>query len=254
MSLNLANWMMVFLRASALLAVFPVFSARSFPPQLRVALGALLAWLVLPALPATAPLGDSLGSLVGAMIVEVCVGLLLGFVSRMVFFALDMAGAVIATEVGLILPPGVNPLQDSQATVASVLLFYLAAMLWFSLDLHHWLLLGFRDSYRLLPLGGAHVSEALLTDVLGRTAKTFVVALQLAAPVMAISFIITLVFSVLGRAVPQMNVFVESFSVRILVGLTVFGLTCQLMAQHIANYLRRLPEDMLRVAQLLGAG
>jgi flagellar biosynthesis protein FliR len=52
--------------------------------------------------------------------------------------------------------------------------------------------------------------------------------------------------------VPQMNVFSESFSVRLLAGMTVFGLTCQLMAQHIANYLQRLPEDVLRVAQLVG--
>ena len=40
---------------------------------------------------------------------------------------------------------------------------------------------------------------------------------------------------------------------RILVGLSVFGLTMQLMSQHIANYLHRLPEDMLQVAQFLGA-
>jgi flagellar biosynthetic protein FliR len=70
---------------------------------------------------------------------------------------------------------------------------------------------------------------------------------------MAVSFIISLVFSVLGRAVPQMNVFSESFSVRPLVGLSVFGLTLDLMSEHIVNYLRRLPEDMLQVAQLLGA-
>jgi flagellar biosynthesis protein FliR len=49
-----------------------------------------------------------------------------------------------------------------------------------------------------------------------------------------------------------MNVFHESFAVRPLVGLTVFGLTLDLMAEHIINYLRRLPEDVLRTAQLLG--
>jgi hypothetical protein len=48
-----------------------------------------------------------------------------------------------------------------------------------------------------------------------------------------------------------MNVFSESFAVRPLVGLTVFGLTLDMMSEHIANYLRRLPEDMLRVSQLL---
>jgi hypothetical protein len=51
-----------------------------------------------------------------------------------------------------------------------------------------------------------------------------------------------------------MNVFHESFAVRTLAGLSVFGLTLQLMSQHIINYLRRLPEDMLSVAHLLSAG
>jgi flagellar biosynthetic protein FliR len=74
----------------------------------------------------------------------------------------------------------------------------------------------------------------------------------MAAPVLAVAFIITLVFAVLGRAVPQMNVFAENFSVRLLAGMIVFGLTCQLLAQHIANYLGRLPDDVLRVAQLMG--
>ena len=50
-----------------------------------------------------------------------------------------------------------------------------------------------------------------------------------------------------------MNVFTESFAFRTLAGLMVFGLTLNLMAQHITNYLNRLPEDILRVAQLLGA-
>ena len=61
-------------------------------------------------------------------------------------------------------------------------------------------------------------------------------------------------FSVIGRAVPQMNIFVESLAFRILAGLMVFGLSLNLMAQHIVNYLRRLPEDLVRVAQLLGGG
>ena len=58
--------------------------------------------------------------------------------------------------------------------------------------------------------------------------------------------------SMLGRAVPQMNVFAESFPIRTLVGLTIFGTTSTFMAQHMLNYLRRLPEDTLRVMQLLG--
>jgi flagellar biosynthetic protein FliR len=251
---ELNTWMLIFLRVSSMLAVFPIFSVGNFPVQLRLALGGLMAALLTPTLPPAHVGSEDFLGLVGVMMMEVGVGLMLGFAGRMVFFALDTAGALISTEIGLSLPAGINPLSEAQSVVPGMVLYYLAAMLWFSLDMHHWMLAGFQKSYTYLPIGGPHLSGMLLNDIVTRTSETFLIALQLAAPVMAVSFIISLVFSVLSRAVPQMNVFAESFSIRILCGLSVFGLTMQLMSQHIMNYLWRLPEDMLRVAQLLGAG
>jgi len=249
---ELTNWLMVFLRVSAMLAVFPVFSAQNVPAQLRLALGALVALLVSATLPAPVPAQDLWG-LVGQMGMEIAIGLALGFASRMVFFALEIAGAIVGIEIGLAMPAGLNPMSDTSMTAPGAILYYLAVMLWLTLDMHHWMLAGFQRTYSFLPVGGAHVSQAFLADIVGRTSGIFVIALQLAAPLMAVSFIISLVFSVLGRAVPQMNVFSESFAVRPLVGLSVFGLTLDLMSEHIVNYLRRLPEDMLQIAQLLGA-
>jgi len=245
------NWLLVFLRVSAMLAVFPVFSARNFPVQLRLALGAITALLVSATLPAPV-LAQDLWGLAGQMAMEVLIGLMLGFASRMIFFALEIAGAIIGVEIGLSMPTGINPMSATSMTPPAAILYYLAIMLWLTLDLHHWMLVGFQRTYAFLPIGGAHLSQAFLADIVARTSGLFVIALQLAAPLMAVSFIISLIFSVLGRAVPQMNVFGESFAVRPLVGLSVLGLTLQLMSEHIVNYLRRLPEDVLRVAQLLG--
>jgi flagellar biosynthetic protein FliR len=248
-----ANWLMVFLRVGAMLAVFPIFSAKNFPVQLRLALGALMATLICSTVapPQTSP--SDLWALTGQMAIEIGAGLMFGFASRMIFYILDIAGAIIGVEIGLSLPSDINPLAEAQTAAPAMILYYLAATLWLSLDMHHWMLAGFQKTYALLPLGGAHLSHVLLTDVVACTSQIFLVAVQLAAPLMAVSFIISLVFSVLARAVPQMNVFQESFSVRPLVGMSVFGLTLELMAQHIINYLRHLPEDMLRVAQLMGA-
>ena len=243
---------MVFLRVSAMLAVFPVFSAANFPVQLRLALGALMAVLVSATLPGVTPPAQDLWGLTGQMAMEIGIGLMLGFASRMIFYSLEIAGAIVGIEIGLSMPAGLNPISETNMTAPSAILYYLAIMLWLTLDMHHWMLIGFQRSYVFLPIGGAHLTHQFLNDVVGRTGGIFVVALQLAAPLMAVSFIISLVFAVLGRAVPQMNVFHESFAVRPLVGLTVFGLTLDLMAEHVMNYLRRLPEDILRTAQLLG--
>jgi len=246
---DLTTWLMVFLRASSMLAVFPVFSARNFPVQLRLALGALLALMVAATLPANAVQASDFLGLAGQMAVEVGLGLALGFACQMVFFMLEIAGSLISTEIGLSMPPGINPMSETMMPTTATILYYLAILLWLSLDMHHWMLLGFQKTYALVPIGTAHISQTLVKDVIARTGGMFAIALQMAAPLLAVSFIISLVFTVLGRAVPQMNVFAESFAVRPLAGLTVFGLTLDLMAQHIINYLHKLPADFLRLAQ-----
>ena len=233
-----------------MLAALPMFSMRTFPVQLRIGLGALIALLVTPMLPTVPVANGSLWSLARLMFAEASFGLLLGLVCRFVFFALEIAGGFVATEMGLMLPQEFSQFVDGSSMAPGVALYWLAAMLLFSLNLHHWMIAGFERSYQLVPMGGAHLSEALFVEVVARSSKVFVIALQIAAPLMAVSFLITLVFSVLSRAVPQMNVFAESFPVRTLLGLVTFGITGTFMAEHIANYLRRLPEDMLSVARL----
>jgi flagellar biosynthetic protein FliR len=79
----------------------------------------------------------------------------------------------------------------------------------------------------------------------------FLVGVQIAAPIIASSFLALVLLGFLGRLVPQMNVFAENFSLRIVTGMAVFGLTIEISAQHIINALHRLPEDMLRIARLL---
>ncbi len=248
-----ATWWMVFLRAGGLMTLFPVFSAPVVTPRLRVALAALVAFLLAPMIAPVAMAQWKIPDLAVIMAQEMLVGLLLGFVCRMLFFALEIAGSIITAEIGLSLPPSFNPLTASQATIPGVLLNYLATVLWLCLDMHHWLLVGVHRTYSLVPVGAAHLSETLIRGVLAWIGWLFLAAMQIAAPVLALSFILSLVFAVLGRAVPQMNVFSGSFAIRILAGLMVFAAAIQVMGMHIVNHLRRLPDDLLRLAQVLGS-
>jgi len=253
MEIDLYNWLMVFLRFGAFLLVLPFFSMTNFPVTMRVALSALAALLLAPILPPFSLGNLPFFSLFGVMMQEICIGLLLGFVTRIVFFAVDLAGNVIASELGLNMGAILDPMTGVSSQVPGTILFFLAAVVMLTLDLHHWILVGFERTYSVLPVGGAHLNGELFNLLLAQTSNIFIVALEIAAPVLAVSFVVTVVFGVLSRAVPQMNVFILSFSFRIVGGLIVFGFTLQLAAQHVINYLNRLPDDLLYVAQLLGA-
>lgn len=250
---DVATWFLVFVRLGAVLMLFPLFSAQNVPILVRIALSALAALLVSASVPPFDMGAASMGGLMKLFFVEVSVGVLLGFICRLVFMAIELAAGVVASEMGLSMSNAFNPLSSEQTPTPGLILYWMAVMLMFSLDLHHWLLAGFQRSFDAVPIGGAGLSQALYDDVIGRTGKVFWVAVQMTAPVLACSFLITLIFSLLGRAVPQMNVFAESFPVKSLAGMFVFGMTCTLMAQHIMNYLQRLPSDFLRVATLLGS-
>lgn len=252
MDLDFQNWMLIFMRISAFLLVLPFFSATNFPVTMRVALAALTALLLAPMLPPFVLGKLELFGILGAMAKEVCIGVLLGFVARLVFYSAELAGNIIATEIGLNMGTILNPMGQGASQIPGSILFFLAAVVMLSLDLHHWMLLGFERTYAVLPMGVAHLNADLFADVVGRTGKIFVIALQISAPVLAVSFVVTVIFGVLSRAVPQMNVFQMSFPFRIVAGLAVFGFTLQLTAQYVSNYLNRLPDDLLLIAQMMG--
>ena len=251
---DITNWLLVFVRASAFLSILPIFTMLNVPVQMRVGLGALLAVLIAPTLPPFPIAQMAFIGLLGLFAKEIAAGLLIGFVTRMVFFAADFAGQVMGNEMGLTLASVFDPVNGRPTQAPAMVMFLLTCVLMMSLDLHHWLITGFQYTYTLLPIGAEHFREVLFTTIVDHTSRVFLVGVQIAGPLIAASFLAMLLLAFLGRLVPQMNVFAESFALRIACGLVVFSVTMEISAQHILNGLHRLPQDMMRVAQYLGVG
>ena len=249
------TWFMVFIRAGAMLSIFPIFSAAAMPMRIRIALAGFLAMLSMPgvSLPEGFIDGDSI-SFVGLIAKEVAFGLLLGFVCRLILFAVALAGHYIGGQLGLQLSSLIAPGESTPSQTPAVMLNMITVMLMFSLDIHFELLMGFQQSYNVLAIGGGHLSNALFTEITGLCARTFVVALRIAAPLLAVGIVVNLLMMVLGRTIPEVNVFILSFSIRILVGVFLFGFTLSLAAREITNYLRHLPDDFVVVTRLLAGG
>ena len=240
-------WMMAFVRTGGLFAMLPVFSARGMPVLVRVALAAFLSWTVATTLHAPASIPADVVSLVLAAAHELIIGLLMGLGSRLVFFAVEMAGQLISTEMGLAMSTQLDPMSQSNPTSIGLAMYHLAALLFLLSGAHHYVLAAFLRSFELSPPGllslNANAGEVFVRS----TGNIFLVAVQIAAPIMAVNFIVTLTFAILGKAAPSMNVFAESFAARILVGLTLLGLTLGVTAQLVLTELRNAPELMLRL-------
>jgi len=132
------TWLMVFLRTVGVIMQLPVLVGRPIPVTVRLGLCVCLATLLAGVVPGSA-VPASLFGLVAACAGEVLLGLALGFVGRIAFAAVEMAGRLIASEIGLSAMPGMGVPEPSTEPVAALLSSF-AVVLYFMCGGHELLL------------------------------------------------------------------------------------------------------------------
>lgn len=243
----LFSWLMVFMRALGLIALFPSLAGRPLPPAWRGAIAACLATLLYTLVP-HAPISASahVGTLIGASACEVLLGLLMGWVGRFVFFAVEMAGRVISNEMGLSAIPGIGAPQPGQEPVATLLVTF-AGVMFFIAGGHLGAIAAFARSFEFAPAGAAAFADVVPERIVWGTAHTIELGLRIAAPFIALNFLVTLAFAILGRAVPKMQVFVVSYSLRSLTGFMLLAASGALLTRYLWPEFDALPNRLLEL-------
>ena len=189
---------------------------------------------------------------VGAIVLsinEICIGLLLAMIVRMVFFAVELAGHLISYEIGLMASNSVNPLLGSTDSTVTSLLYYFSLLVFFINGIHYEVLKAFVLTFEIFPIGTFFLTANPTADFVSEVSHVFVLGTLIAAPFIALNFLINISFAVLGKAVPKMNVFMTSFSVRILSGLVLLVSSILLITSYIVDNSKRSVEVMLKIIQ-----
>jgi flagellar biosynthetic protein FliR len=225
---------LVFIRMSGLVFFCPFFDETGHPVQLKAGFAALLALLVMglasQTVPTAHPLDWGIAAYLWAAISEFGVGFVIGMVANLILQGVQLAGQHIGRDMGLDIANLIDPELDLEISVVSQLKMLLFLVVFVGLDGHHVFVRAVARSYEIVPMTGLTISWEVMRLLTQEFGFLLTVSLELAAPVITAGLLANLLLGIVGRTVPQMNIFIIGFPVRILMGLAVMLLTFSMIA------------------------
>jgi flagellar biosynthetic protein FliR len=232
-----AAFMLSFARIGTMVMLLPGLGEMTVSPRVRLALALALTAVIMPLhrndyqidMRAFGPVLMTLGQ-------ELLIGVVLGMLARLTIASLQIAGSVVAQQMGLGFVTAVDPTQGQQGAIVGNFLGVLGITLIFATDMHHLIIAALNDSYTVfrpgeIPILG-DVANILTTTISG----TFRIGVQISAPFLVIGLLFNLGLGVLSRLMPQLQVFFVGMPLSILAGLLLLLLVIGAMMMTFLDY------------------
>jgi flagellar biosynthetic protein FliR len=240
-----AAFLLVFARTGTMLMLMPGMGEQNISARLRLTIALVLAAVLLP-LHRNAYHIDT-GALAPALVMlveEILVGAVLGLTARLTISALEVAGSVIAQQLGLGFVTTVDPTQGEQGVIIGNFLTMLGITLFFATDMHHLVLAALNDSYSIFEPGEVPAAGDVAALMTKTAAGAFRIGIQLSAPFLAFGLLFNIGLGVLSRLMPQMQVFFVALPASIMIGLLflllVLGSMMGLFLDYVGGVLHAL--------------
>jgi flagellar biosynthetic protein FliR len=244
---------LILARTIPMIVMTPIFGGKLVTGQVKVGLGVILMVTIYPAI---SPLVE--GKLPiqglafwGLLAKEFAVGAMIGFTSSLVFHAIEGAGHLIDIQRGSAQASVLVPQLDIQGPIFANLHIQLCTLLFFTLNLHHVFLRGFYDSFQVIPVNEypqfSVKAMPFIEQVIHMSGAIFIVAMQLTAPILLAIFMVDVVFGVMNRIAPMVNVYFLAMPVKAAVGIIMFILSFG----YILKYMVQLFAEMLAQIRVL---
>ena len=232
-----ATFMLVFARVGAMVMLLPGLGESNIPVRIKLAMALLLTLIILPLHRADYHIDlTSMAALLVMMIYEILIGIVLGATARVTLAALQVAGAVIAQQLGLGFVTSVDPTQGQQGVLIGNFLTLLGVTMLFATDSHYLVIAALNDSYSIFMPGEVVPAGDVAALATRAFSAAFKIGMQLSAPFLVFGLVFNVGLGVLARLMPQMQVYFVGVPLSIMVGFLILALVISAMMGTYLNY------------------
>ncbi len=234
-------FMLLFCRFSAMMVTAPIYSNVQVPVRLRIGLAMMVTLVMMPlqlARTPKLPMADP-GALVLAIAGELVMGLILGFVTMLLVHAIQFAGYMIGLQMGFGMDQVYDPNSGGQVTSLALFLTAVATVTFLLMDGHHWLLIALGRTLDVVPLGKFAMTGRVLEQMMAAYDGMLTIVFTLLLPILGILLLAEMALAIMNRVMPQMNVFVAGFPIKIGLGILSIFLGLPLMVAYFDDLFAR---------------
>lgn len=228
-------YVLILIRVTSYLLSSSIFNSSQIPAPLKIIFSLIISLVAFEAYKNTSVPLDSLIIILAAK--EVFLGVCLGMLTRFFFYALNMASELTSQALGLGSASVYNPLSGINSSLIEQFQGMLAILIFFAVQGHHLVVSAVFQSFELVSISQMTLNFNGLGEFARWCQMLFEISLKVAAPVVSSLFLVNLGMGILGRAVPQINVFVTSFQVTIVVGFLILFVSMPLYVNEVVHIL-----------------
>jgi flagellar biosynthetic protein FliR len=216
----IVGFILLFFRFAALFLATPIFSHKNIPITIKASMAFFFAIVFYPSMPPLA-IEINLATVLIAILSEFMFGLAIGIVLLLAYNVITFAGGQISYMMGFSMASAIDPQTGVSMPIISQFLSLMGLMILLALNMHHWLLFFINSSLKSVPLGGFLMSEDLFTYIIHATSNMFMVGFMIAFPIIALAWLADIIFGMLMKTMPQFNLLVIGFPIKIMVAFVV---------------------------------
>ena len=224
--------LLVLCRYGGFISTAPVLSRKDIPTPFKIALLLMLTFAMMshPSVQASAQLlkNTVITEFMMLMVVNIVLGLFIGFAMRLVFEAVAMAGGFITMQIGLQMANMMDPSTKQNSAIMGPLFSGIASIVFVYVGGMELLLKTLDKSLGLVPLHILNVAFFKVITVyqwIDTSASIIPLAMLISAPFYITTILMDCILGIVNKTAQQIPVFQLSASIKPLLGLIIFFVT-----------------------------
>lgn len=218
------SFFLLFTRITTLFVTMPFFSHTTIPVQIKAAAAFYVTLILFPFVDTTL-VPPEFSSIVLALFSEIVLAVIAGLAINIIFMILLYAAEIMSFIMGFSMASAMDPATGSSSTVVGTFLSLVALLVFLQINGHHTILLFLSHSINEIPLGGFILTEDMVKYFMNAMANLFVMGFTIAFPIIALSYMSDVIFGMLMKTMPQFNLLVVGFPIKIMVSLIILIVT-----------------------------